>query len=153
MIFQPLAMTAAALLATASGWLMYREILWPVAALVALDWGLRAFWNGIRGKRAEADLSRLALGVLSLSFFAAVRLGWVLLMVRIAFHTAGLVERERPRRFVPALLFAGCAFAYPIAVERRPPTSISARSTAGITRGWIALASAATCAPSTLGEK
>jgi 4-hydroxybenzoate polyprenyltransferase len=129
------------------GWLFAGQFVLWAAAVAALDWGLAGLWNRNSDLREDAlnqvegtqllvrsgrELSRLALGVLSLSIFAGLRLGWPLLVMRLAFH-AGAFIYSYPvfRRRVKQVLLVKNVFAgqlwvltsigYPLALSRRVP--------------------------------
>jgi 4-hydroxybenzoate polyprenyltransferase len=137
----------AALSAAVFGWLFAGQFLLWASAIAALDWLLASLWNRASDVREDLlnevegaqllarsgrELSRLALGVLSLSFFAALRLGWPLLAMRLAFHAGGLVYsypvfRRRVKEILLVKnLFAGLlwvltSIGYPLALGRRVP--------------------------------
>lgn len=137
----------AGLAAAVFGWLFAGQLLLWAAAIAALDWGLAGLWNRNSDLREDAlnqvegtqllarnggELSRLALGVLSLSIFAALRLGWPLLVMRLAFHAFAFIYSYPVlrRRLKEILLLKNLAagslwvltsIGYPLALSRQVP--------------------------------
>jgi hypothetical protein len=100
--------------AGAMSFLWFGQVSWPSVGVAAIDTLLLNFWIGIRRwPRIERDLSRFALGIFSLSLFAAVRLGWFLIVLRLGFQTLGRFRRG------PVLILS--TLAYPIAVAHAIP--------------------------------
>ena len=137
----------AGLAAAVFGFLFAGQLLIPAAAIAALDWGLAGLWNRNSDLREDSlnqvegtqllarsgrEFSRLALGVLSLSIFAALRLGWPLLVMRLAFHAGAFVYsypvfRRRVKEILllknvaAGLLWVLSSIGYPLALSRRAP--------------------------------
>ena len=137
----------AGLAAAVFGYLFAGQLLLPFAAIAGLDWGLAGLWNRnsdlredqlnqVEGTalllRSGREFSRLALGVLSLSIFAALRLGWPLLVMRLAFHAFAFVYsypvfRRRVKEIlllknvVAGALWVLTSIGYPLAFSRRVP--------------------------------
>jgi 4-hydroxybenzoate polyprenyltransferase len=137
----------AALAAAVFAWLFDGSIGWIAAGLCGLDWCLLNFWNriadveedeknGVEGtrliRRTGKDLSRFALGIFSLSIFAGLKLGWRLMLLRLAFQAGGMLYnfgvagRRLKQLFLLKNLFLGLLFiasviGYPIALDRQLP--------------------------------
>jgi 4-hydroxybenzoate polyprenyltransferase len=146
-LFRLQLVAVAGLSAAVFGYLFAGQFLLPAAAIAALDWGLAGLWNRGSDLREDAlnqvegtqllvrsgrEFSRLALGVLSLSIFAALRLGWPLLVMRLAFHAGAFIysypilRRRLKELLLVKNVFAGLLWVltcvgYPLALSRRVP--------------------------------